>query len=409
VGSKRESVVMSRQQMSYLVPEPLEPLNLEEVKFWLKIMQEHAFFIKAGLPCDQAEFIDEAQAFYQEFESLRLRGERVQNDKKFMELVGDTLALVRELYIFKRKLLHMMLECKLGGWNFPLSLDHMAREAEYFMRLLDKGKSNKAIPNGGNKAQQSAFWLRIMADHAKFISHLLDPSEANLIATANAFSEEFDDLFMQGRDFSSMLHNYPEVPALKRFIQDARAATARLRDFKRAAEEMIVECRLVGIAPAILADHVRREADHFLGMMASMEKNIMKNMPIINPCEDEEEDVVILPVQEFEPKNKVFKVLNPEREQEELVIERDEDVEWMVQEKVNNKNKPSAEPKPIIPEVKSVVLEKKVIDKKVMEEKVAVIEPVVAEKPIPPAEPPSNEGKYKWSGKWPRQLGKKDE
>lgn len=386
---------MSRQNMSYLVPEPLEPLNLEQVKFWLRIMQEHAFFIKSGLPCDQTEFIDEAQAFYQEFESLRLRAERVQNDKKFTEMVNDTQALVKEFYIFKRKLLHMMLECKLGGWNFPLLLDHTAREAEYFMRLLDKIKSNKTLANGGNKAEENTFWLRIMADHAKFISHLLDPSEANLIATANAFSEEFDDLFMQGRDFSSMLHNYPEVAAFKRFLQDTRAATIRLRDFKRAAEEMIVECRLVGIIPALLADHVRREADHFLMMITMMEKGIMKNVPTV--VADEEE--VLLPTQELEPKCKIFKVMNPEREKEELPIEMDDDVEWMIQEKINNKTKVNSEPKNNSPEPKNIVVEKKTV----------VVDSILTEKKIDPVEPLSGDGKYKWSGKWPRQLGKKDE
>lgn len=385
---------MSRQTMSYLVPEPLEPLNLEQVKFWLHIMQEHAFFIKAGLPCDQTEYIDEAQAFYQEFESLRLRAERVQNDKRFTELVNDTQVLVREFHTFKRKLLHMMLECKLGGWNFPLLLDHTAREAEYFLRLLDKAKNNKALANGGNKAEENTFWLRIMADHAKFISHLLDPSEINLIATANAFSAEFNDLFMQGRDFSSMLHNYSEVAAFKRFLQDTRAATIRLRDFKRAAEEMIVECRLVGVIPALLADHVRREADHFLAMITMMEKGIMKNVAFAAPGEPE----VVLPVQEMEPKCKIYKVMNTEREKAEIPFIEEEEEEWLVEETITSKNQIGLEEGKNSVETKKMVIEKKM-----------PVEESVPSQKITHQDLSSSDGKYKWSGKWPRQLGKKDE
>lgn len=402
---------MPRQQMAYLVPEPLEPLNLEGVKFWLRIMQEHAFFIKSGLPCDQTEFLDEAQAFYQEFESLRLRAERAQSDKRFTELVNDTQALVKEFYTFKRKLLHLMLECKLGGWNFPLLLDHTAREAEYFMRLLDKVKGNKTVQNGGTKAEENTFWLRIMADHAKFISHLLDPSEANLIATANAFAEEFDDLLLQGRDFSSMLHNYPEVAAFKRFVQDTRAATVRLRDFKRAAEEMIVECRLVGIIPALLADHVRREADHFLLLIAMLEKGIGKNATNVVASEAEE----ILAAQDVEPKCKVFKVLNSERDNEELPVVMDDDVEWMVQEKINNQHKNTIEPEVIElppnnlhpPHMSSET--KNVEVKNTKNAKKTVAAEVLTDKKVAPVAPPSDDGKYKWSGKWPRQLGKKHE
>lgn len=395
---------MSRQIMPCLVPEPLEPLNLEEVKFWLRIMEEHAFFIKGGLPCDQTEFIEETQAFHQEFASLRVRADRVQNDKKFTELVNDSHCLVKEFYIFKRKLLHKMLECKLGGWNFPLLLDHMSREAEYFRRLLDKGKNNKVTVNGGSKAEENTFWLRIMADHAKFISHLLDPSEGNLIATANGFSAEFDSLFLQGRDFSSMLHCYPEVAAFKRFIQDSRAATVRLRDFKRAAEEMIVECRLVGVIPALLADHVRREADHFLIMLTMMEKGSTKNTSCLTLPDMEE----VLGVQDLVPKCKVFKTLCPEREVEELPVhieaaaedddEEDDDVEWMIQDKISSQTILTPELPHAVDKGKSTVSEKKNPSAK----------QVLTEKNNDPSEPQNSDSKYKWSGKWPRQLGKKD-
>ncbi|MBC8014996.1 MAG: DUF2935 domain-containing protein [Sporomusaceae bacterium] len=394
---------MPRQQIVYLVPEPLEPLNLEEVKFWLRIMQEHALFIKSGLPCDQTEYIDEAQAFYQEFESLRLRADRLQSDRRFTELVNDTQVLVREFYTFKRNLLHMTLECRLGGCNFALFLDHVAREAEYFIRLLDKIRNNKVLTNGGTKAQEETFWLRIMADHAKFISHRLDPSERNLIATANAFSDEFDNLFMQGNDFSSMLHGYSEVASFKRFIQDARAATVRLRDFKRAAEEMIVECRLVGIIPAQLADHVRREADHFLMIMAMMEKGITKNMPMItlDAIEDNQddecvEDIAVVP--EVHEKCKIYKVMKPIREEEKPPANEQIQIQPIINDKKSSKSKVSIEPKNS-PEPKN----------KGIPEKIAVEEEVVIDKPASTLEPPTSESKYKWSGKWPRQLGKKRE
>lgn len=397
---------MPRQQMIYLVPEPLEPLNLEEVKFWLRIMQEHALFIKAGLPCDQTEYIDEAQAFYQEYESLRSRADRLQSDRKFTELVNDTQVLTREFHAFKRNLLHMMLECRLGGSNFPLLLDHVAREAEYFIRLLDKIRNNKVLINGGTKAQEETFWLRLMADHAKFMSHLLDPSERNLIDTANTFSDEFDNLFMQGNDFSSMLHGYSEVASFKRFIQDARAATVRLRDFKRAAEEMIVECRLVGIIPALLADHVRREADHFLMIMNMMEKCITKNMTMVTVDEIEDDEIVagiadIAVAPEVPNKCKVYKVMKPIREEEKPPVSAEIEIQPIADDKKSSKSKVSAEFN-TNPKVKSKVIEEKIAAAEAEEK-----EEVVIEKSSSKSEPSTSEAKYKWSGKWPRQLGKK--
>jgi len=421
VGSERESVAMPRQVTSYMVPEPLEPLNLEEVKFWIRIMEEHALFIKSGLPCDKEDLIDEAQSFYQEFGSLRTRAERLQNDKKFMELVNDTQALLREFYTFKRDLLHQMLECKLGGYNFPLFLDHLAREAEYFMRLLEKIKNGKVALSGGMKAQENVFWLRIMADHAKFISHLLDPSERNLIQTANGFSQEFDDLYLQGRDFTSMLQGYTEVASFKRFLQDVRAAVLRIRDFKRAAEEMITECRLVGLIPALLADHVRREADHFLLILTMMEKGIMKNLstasldygeelsllsdeqnlaaicgiPTMMMPERDEEIVPESKEREPEPEPELEAVLEPEP-----VLEPE--VEAILKEKISSKIKANKEHKHSHFESKG-----KIKDEKAAEED--IVQKVDIAPTMHTVETKNSDAKYKWSGKWPRQLGKKTE
>ena len=406
----------SRQLMSYMVPEPLEPLNLEEVKFWLRIMEEHALFIKSGLPCDKEDLIDEAQSFYQEFGSLRTRAERLQNDKKFMELVNDTQALLKDFYTYKRDLLHCMLECKLGGYNFPLLLDHMAREAEYFMRLLDKIKNGKIALSGGMKAQENVFWLRIMADHAKFISHLLDPSERNLIETANGFSQEFDDLYLQGRDFSSMLQGYPEVASFKRFLQDVRAAVLRIRDFKRAAEEMIRECRLVGLIPALLADHVRREADHFLLILTMMEKGIMKNSTVAS-LECNEESPLVPKVLDLSNMGAIPDMIKTEREEEFIpeTKDREPEIEEVVKEKVNSKAKTHKEHKEQKDqkhshfESKGKTIEQAVITQE--DNMLVTADNLLVKEDIPSTahtvETKNGDAKYKWSGKWPRQLGKK--
>ncbi|MEG6584331.1 DUF2935 domain-containing protein [Dendrosporobacter sp. 1207_IL3150] len=284
---------MPRQPMTYTVPQPLEPLNVEELKFWLHIMQEHAMFIKAGLPCGDTALIDEAQAFYQEFGALQQQAERIKTIKQSSEIVNEAYDAVKDFYLYKRELLQAKLACRLGGTNFPLFLDHLSREAEYFLRLLEKMRNGRVALKESSQTQETVFWLRIMADHAKFMSHLLDPSERSLIRMADEFSCEFDDLVLQGRDFASMIHNNEcEVMAFRRFLLDVRMDVQRLRDFKKAAEDLIAECRLLGIMPETMADHIRREAEHFLMLLAMMERRIMKHtdFDFIEdiPCVDDE-------------------------------------------------------------------------------------------------------------------------
>jgi hypothetical protein len=51
---------------------------------------------------------------------------------------------------------------------------------------------------------ENVFPLKIMVDHAKFISPLLDPSERKLVEKARDFSQEFDKLMFQETRFSSL-------------------------------------------------------------------------------------------------------------------------------------------------------------------------------------------------------------
>ncbi len=404
---------MPRQSMAYVVPQPLEPLNAEELKFWLRIMQEHALFIKAGLPCENTDLIEEAQAFYQEFEGLRVRAERVQNDKKFLEVVVDTQGAVHEFHHFKHVLLGLVLTCKLAGFNYPLFLDHLAREAEYVLRLLDKMKEGKTPLTAATKAHENIFWIRLMSDHIKFASHLLDPSERNLIRTANEFAQEFDDLYLQGRDFASMLQHHSEVAAFKRFVQDVRVAVIRLRDFKKAAHDMIEDCRLVGLIPGLLADHVRREADHFLLILAMMEKGIMKNVPIeettsMEPSMSEiteERDTASAHLSDYD---------DEEDYDDEDYEEEEEDKPPVILSKPSSKVKVYKQEKPVItkvplpaPKIEDAVtvevLPPKIVES-VKEEEVVVIAPPIVQKAHHSPKPSKEHAKM--GAKWPRQLGK---
>lgn len=253
---------------------PVVSLNLEELKFWLSIMQEHALFIKAGLPADRKEAIQEAQDFYRSFGNLLAKADSVHNDKKIAELIRQTISKTEDFYRFKRRLLQVALRGELGGSLYPSMLDHVAREAEYFLRLLESMNDCKPFALWP-KTREAGFWIRLMSDHSHFIRQMLDPSEMILIETTESFGEEFDRLFRQSVDFSSLLRGTSSnVPAFSRFLQDSRAAGIRLRDFKRALHSMLEEKKVLSLMTPLFADHIRREADHFLVISAMLENNV---------------------------------------------------------------------------------------------------------------------------------------
>jgi len=238
-------------------------------------MKEHSLFIKIGLPCDQEGLIEEADMFYRVFEDLEKRSCMVNSENAFCSFVADVKVAVQRIFAFKRHLLHRYLECKIiGTTNYPLLLDHISREAMYFLKILDKVHDREMKYPVDAIVSENVFWLRIMADHAKFIRGLLDPSERELFAQADMFSEEFEQLLMHARDLDSMLWHFRPTNDLVRFEDTVQSATIRLRDFKATAKELLDRCAALALFPPLLADHVRREADHFLEILEMIEQDL---------------------------------------------------------------------------------------------------------------------------------------
>lgn len=125
---------------------------------------------------------------------------------------------------------------------------------------------------------ENVFFLRIMADHAKFIGHLLDPSERQLVEQARNFSHDFDQLLFQARDLESMRPQSETVPLFDQFLDQSEVSVKSLRDFKKTAKELIEACRIKSIIHPLLADHVFREAERFLFILDMFERSL-SNIP----------------------------------------------------------------------------------------------------------------------------------
>ncbi|MDU2064857.1 MAG: DUF2935 domain-containing protein [Sporomusaceae bacterium] len=259
---------------------PLSPPTGDQVRFWLHILEEHALFIRAGLAGVQSALAEKAQAFYQELRALRRRADEL---RRPVEVVDQALPVMMNFYQFQRQLLNRMITCELLSHLYPLQIDHLLRENAYAVGLFEKIRDNRPLLQA-TKAQENLFWVRIMEDHTQFMGALVDPSERNVIDTARSFTKEFDEIYLQGRDFVSMLdRRHQDIPAFLRYLADTRRATLRLRDFKKLAEELIAQCRLLGILPRELADHLRREAEHYLSVLAMLEKACLSSQQMVEP------------------------------------------------------------------------------------------------------------------------------
>lgn len=238
---------------------------LEEMRFWLRIMKEHALFIRLGLPCDETQLIRTAQDFESRFAALEEQALSFCPPGNVQTLAREALNLTLQFIRFKTLILDRLITCTLGGSLFPLLIDHTRREAIRFSENIMRLCAGQTVNPTEHLLEDEEFWLRIMADHAKFIAHLLDPSERQFIQQSRLLSDTFDVMRCHIEDFESMLEITPRpIPSLVRFAGETIEAGKDIRDFKKAAEELISQCKVLSIIPPLLADHVRREAEKFI-------------------------------------------------------------------------------------------------------------------------------------------------
>lgn len=258
--------------------DPFVTRSLEEIRFWSRIMKEHSLFLRLGFRCEDTQLINEANQFYTIFEDIEKKAHSFNENtdpQTIRQFNAEVYHAATCIWAFKRKILGLILQCKLpGGNNFPLLVDHTSREARYFSNRLDELNSGRLEPLPDAIIDENVFFLRIMADHAKFIGHLLDPSERKLVEQAREFSHDFDTLMFQAIDLSSMRPESQTEPLLSQFVDENRVSVKALRDFKKTARDLIDECRIKSIIHPLLADHVFREAERFLFILDMFDQSL---------------------------------------------------------------------------------------------------------------------------------------
>ena len=107
-----------------------------------------------------------------------------------------------------------------------------------------------------------------MAEHAKFIRGLLDPTEEALFDKAHKFGKEFDELTKLALTMNDQTTILPQL------TQKTYNATVGLRDFKTAGTEGILQCKIKSLAFPLLGDHVLREANHYLRLLNTFQQKL---------------------------------------------------------------------------------------------------------------------------------------
>lgn len=98
-----------------------------------------------------------------------------------------------------------------------------------------------------------------MGEHAEFVDGLLDPSEKELKKAAREFIDKFKKLVEQ-----CLKESEEEI------IKRSKDSTEKIKTYKTDATIGILNGDIKSIISPILADHVLREANHFLKILENI-------------------------------------------------------------------------------------------------------------------------------------------
>lgn len=191
---------------------------------------------------------------------LNLRSGNINASQDLMNSISNlnrqTLPAIENLIYFKNDILNKVLSCEMYTTNYPLLIEHILNEAKMYYNLLARVEQRQPFTQN-YIYEQELFWNNIMKEHAQFIRGLLDPSEEELIMTADKYAMEYE----------TILKNYSNNPSI--LTNNSLTETINFRNFKIAGEEGILNCKIRSIIIPLLADHVVREANHFIMILKS--------------------------------------------------------------------------------------------------------------------------------------------
>ncbi len=166
----------------------------------------------------------------------------------------ETLPMIQDIIHFQNDILSKVLSCQIYSTNYPSLIQHIINEAKVYYDILSRIDRGQEL-SGHNQYEQEYFWNTIMKEHAEFIRGLLDPSEKDLILTADKFAEEYQ----------MIMKKYANNPAY--FTSASLKETANFQNFQIVGEEGILNCRIKSIIIPLLSDHLLREANYYLNIL----------------------------------------------------------------------------------------------------------------------------------------------
>lgn len=263
--------------MSIMPPSYLPPW--EEHRFWIEMLQDHAYFVYHSLSPGDTPNVQTAAGYIQAFGQLLEQLQRIDpqlepSDKAMIQFAQSALPVAQGYFQFEGHLQHLRIENRIVLNLTPTYLNGTGSENAEYLRLLSSYTAGKQ-PEPLALADLVDLWLEDQLGHASLLINHLDVAELGWIEKVQRAQATFSALMIKQRQIRKYLRfTPPNFPVQLRFAADVAAAVIGFQEVVRQVTQLFVNQQVLSRLTLRFIEHHFPESCYFLRKLTLYVPNI---------------------------------------------------------------------------------------------------------------------------------------
>ncbi|WP_438445059.1 DUF2935 domain-containing protein [Gorillibacterium sp. sgz5001074] len=241
----------------------------EEHRFWLEILQDHAYFVYNALSPSDVRNVQTAAGYIQAFgdlleQLLKLDPRLETSDPSMIQLARSAQPVAYGYFQFEGQMQHLRIENRIELNLTPTYMNGTGSENAEYLRLLSSYMAGQQ-PAPLSLADLVDLWLEDQLGHASLLINHLDVAELGWIEKVQRAQTTFSALMIKQRQIRKYLRfTPPNFPVQLQFAEDIAAAVTGFEVVVRQVVQLLVNQRVLSRLSLRFIEHHFPESCYFL-------------------------------------------------------------------------------------------------------------------------------------------------
>jgi hypothetical protein len=251
----------------------------EEHRFWIEILQDHAYFVYNALSPGDTRYVQAAAGYIQAFGELlerllKINPQLEPSDKTMIQFAQSALAVAQGYFQFEGHIQNLRIENRIVLSLSPTYLNGTVSENEEYLRLLSSYTAGLE-PMPLALADLVDLWLEDQLGHASLLINQLDVAELGWIEKVQRAQATFSALMIKQRQIRNYLRfTPPNFPVQLQFAADIAAVVISFEEVVRQVVQLLVNNRVLSRLTLRFIEHHFPETCYFLRKLSLYVPNI---------------------------------------------------------------------------------------------------------------------------------------